>query len=99
MNQQIGFEGSDEDIRTRFEAYLTQLLATLYYEKHSSQEADPNASKHFMPLFRVNILMSPIEKVDYVSDYNQAFVKAWKETENYRVWDNVHDSDFLCMLK
>jgi phosphorylcholine metabolism protein LicD len=39
QNQQIEFEGSDDDIRSKFEVYLTQLLTSVQNEEIPS-EAD-----------------------------------------------------------
>jgi hypothetical protein len=45
--EQIEFEGSDEDIRARFEKYLTQLLVSIEYEQ-IDQSLNPGASKHIL---------------------------------------------------
>ena len=41
---QIDYEGSDDDIRSRFETYITQLFSSIEYEKTTSAN-DPNNSK------------------------------------------------------
>lgn len=41
---QIDFEGSDDDIRARFESYITQLFASVQYDENTPAN-DPNNSK------------------------------------------------------
>ena len=45
LNQQIDFEGSDEDIRARFETYLNQLFASINYENDTTVQLEPGTSK------------------------------------------------------
>ncbi|KAJ3293429.1 late secretory pathway protein avl9 [Borealophlyctis nickersoniae] len=72
MNQQIDFEGSDDDIRSRFEGYLVSLLASA------------NAAEQAI----IAPADSPLRGKDFLGDYNLAWVKAWQSTNNYRNWIN-----------
>jgi hypothetical protein len=44
QHDQIDFEGSDDDIRSRFEQYVTQLIASIQYDM-SPPPMDNSASK------------------------------------------------------
>ncbi|KAI8924267.1 transport protein Avl9-domain-containing protein [Entophlyctis helioformis] len=82
FSQQIDFEGSDEDIRARFETYLTQLFASIQYD---IQEPAVNPE-------------TGARKVDYVSEYGAQFVKAWEGTRSYSIWREGVDQDALSMI-
>lgn len=45
--QEIDFEGSDDDIRARFEQYTTQLFASMEYELNPPP-LEPNASNFIL---------------------------------------------------
>ncbi|EGF77599.1 hypothetical protein BATDEDRAFT_91587 [Batrachochytrium dendrobatidis JAM81] len=82
MNQQIEFEGSDEDIRSRFEVYLTQMLASVKYNHDTLPSTlEPGA-----------------KKLDYVSEYHMPFIKAWEASDSYHTWMSVVDKDALQMI-
>ncbi|KAI8899329.1 transport protein Avl9-domain-containing protein [Globomyces pollinis-pini] len=78
--QEINFEGSDDDIRARFESYVTQLFASMEYD----------------------INTPPIEagqkKIDYLSEFNLVWVKAWKSSPSYAIWEQGHDSEYVGMI-
>jgi hypothetical protein len=42
QNQQIDFAGSDDDIRSHFEGYVTQLMASAHYDL---SEVEPGVKK------------------------------------------------------
>lgn len=68
---QIEYEGSDEEIRARFETYLSALLLS---QKNSLETADLQPEHG-------------VRKVDYMSEFGTFFVKAWYNTQNYKKWE------------
>jgi hypothetical protein len=68
---QIGFEGSDEEIRLKFESYLSSLLFTVK-QSCIATESPTADGKRFG---------------EYISDYGSHFIKAWQQTLNYKLWE------------
>jgi hypothetical protein len=68
---QIEYEGSDEEIRAKFETYLSSLLLS---QKHTLETADLQPEPG-------------VRKVDYMSEFGPLFVKAWYNTQNYKRWE------------
>ncbi|KAJ3303721.1 late secretory pathway protein avl9 [Kappamyces sp. JEL0829] len=89
--QQIDFEGSDDDIRSRFEAYLTQLFASVEYDAKTPSN-DPNISE------TTRHANSGVEKVDYISEYNSAWVAAWKLSPSFRIWQETKSTEYIDMI-
>ncbi|TPX34579.1 hypothetical protein SmJEL517_g02875 [Synchytrium microbalum] len=81
-NQQINYEGSDEDIRSRFEMYLLSLMSCV--------KAADNASN--------GSPSSPAPKAkDLLSEFNPIWVAQWMATNNYGTWDRS-TSPSICEL-
>ncbi|KAJ3276187.1 late secretory pathway protein avl9 [Terramyces sp. JEL0728] len=78
--QEIDFEGSDDDIRARFEQYTTQLFASMEYEMNTPP-LEPNA-----------------KKIDYISEYNAAWVKSWQSSKSFEIWNAMHDKEYVGMI-
>ncbi|KAI8848914.1 transport protein Avl9-domain-containing protein, partial [Chytridium lagenaria] len=72
LSSQISFEGSDDDIRARFETYLLRLLASV---KYSTQ-----------PLPIPETIEGSVSP-DVLSEFNVSWVKAWQQTQNYKIWN------------
>ncbi|KAJ3123948.1 late secretory pathway protein avl9 [Nowakowskiella sp. JEL0407] len=79
MNTQIDFEGSDDDIRGRFELYLLSLIKSVLPTSPSA--TTPPVSQSPPPEHEQQ---QPVR--DYISEFNSQFVKAWKATANYAIW-------------
>ncbi|KAJ3244155.1 late secretory pathway protein avl9 [Chytriomyces hyalinus] len=79
LNQQIEFEGSDDDIRARFESYLFSFLISAKLTL-SPPEVSPTPGG-----------VTPTKPKDYTTDFNPAWVKLWKKTNNFKTW-NEHTS-------
>ena len=88
QNQQIEFEGSDDDIRARFEGYLTQLLSSVEYDFNTPAN-DPKNSK---------LQLSFVEKIDYISEYNSLWINSWKTLPCYKIWSDARSKDYLEMI-
>jgi hypothetical protein len=76
-----GYAGSEEFIRLQFEEYLTALLASEKDHRYLVQHkgGDPRT------------FLADVEG-DPSSEYGNAFLEAWRETENYRLWARTTDS-------
>lgn len=84
LNQQIGFTGSDEDIRSRFEQYICSMLTSVKAamappEVPTSPDSPPAKAK------------------DYLTDFNHAFIKAWQQTKSCHVWEANTTSEILVL--
>ncbi|KAJ3119119.1 late secretory pathway protein avl9 [Phlyctochytrium bullatum] len=86
LNSQICFEGSDDDIRSRFETYFLRLLASV---KYSTQPPAPPAEATDGAAPQT----APAKPRDVLSDFNTNFIKAWQQTHNYKLWTDRVSSD------
>ncbi|KAJ3205417.1 Unconventional myosin-Ie [Entophlyctis luteolus] len=75
LNQQIEFEGSDEDIRSRFESYLFSFLISAKLTL-SPTETSPVSGE-----------LPPPKSKDYLVDFGSTWVKLWQKTNNFNVWN------------
>lgn len=97
-NQQIDFDGSDDDIRARFDQYLISLLSSA---KAAEDPTPEQRGKHLScfcnrltALFGKNISLSlpSFAGKDFYSDYNLSWVRCWQGTNNYRIWNGRTDA-------
>ncbi|KAI9342940.1 transport protein Avl9-domain-containing protein [Obelidium mucronatum] len=79
LNQQIEFEGSDDDIRARFESYLFSFLVSAKLTLDPPEIAPPSVDA------------PPPKPKDYTPDFNATWVKLWQKTNNFKIW-NEHTS-------
>lgn len=83
-----GYAGSEEFIRLQFEEYLLALLASekyhLYLTKH--KDGDPRA------------LLADVDG-DPSLEYAPGFMEAWRETENYKLWNRTTDSHIFDIVE
>lgn len=82
-----GYTGSEDFIRLQFEEYLLALLSCVKYrqfvEKHGS---DPKA------------LLSDAQG-DPANDFGAAWIEAWMQTDNYRVFSKFTDSHLFDVVE
>ncbi|WBW73584.1 post-Golgi vesicle-mediated transport protein Avl9 [Schizosaccharomyces osmophilus] len=78
------YEGSNEWLRARFEAYIFGFLSTVKYYSflHSRDEGE---------LQKYNSLPS----TDCISDYGQPFLDEWMKTATYSAWNPIADDDMF----
>jgi hypothetical protein len=83
----LGYAGSEEFIRLQFEEYLLSLLSAvkyrLYVEKHKD---DPKALLHEVD-------------GDPANEFGSDWVKAWMQTENFRVFNKFTDSHIFDIVE
>lgn len=83
----LGYAGSEEFIRLQFEEYLLALLSAvkykLYVEKHKD---DPKALLHEV-------------EGDPANDFGADWVKAWMQTENFRLFNKTADSHIFDIVE
>ncbi|KAJ3217536.1 late secretory pathway protein avl9 [Dinochytrium kinnereticum] len=84
LNSQMCFEGSDDDIRSRFESYLLRLLASVKYS--SQPPASPEVSEGG------TATVAPKQR-DVLSEFNLSWVKMWQQTQNYKLWNERVSAD------
>lgn len=78
------FVGSDDFIRYQFEDYIRSLLSTMRFHQYMNKFKsappgfDVSTNKHFGSL----------------KTFNEAFVEAWLDTKNFKIWDALCD-DFI----
>jgi hypothetical protein len=75
------YAGSEEFIRSQFEAYILGLISSVKY--HSFLAQDPSAG--------------PGPDGDPAVDFGLDWVEAWSRTENYRMWDANTDSGIFAI--
>jgi len=85
-----GYAGSEEFIRLQFEEYLLALISSEKYHQylasHPTGHADPKA------------LLADVEG-DPALDFAPAFLDAWRETENHRLWATTTDSHLFDIVE
>ncbi|EME48143.1 hypothetical protein DOTSEDRAFT_21851 [Dothistroma septosporum NZE10] len=76
-----GYAGSEEFIRLQFEEYLIALLSATKYHQYVvlHKDGDPKT------------LLADVEG-DPSQEFSTNFVEAWRQTENYKLWDRTTDS-------
>ncbi|PHH59212.1 hypothetical protein CDD81_3567 [Ophiocordyceps australis] len=73
--------GSEEFIRSQFEAYILGLISSVKYHNYLADTGDGARSSADDP----------------ATDYGLDWVEAWKRTENYRMWDAHTDSNMFAV--
>lgn len=83
-----GYAGSEEFIRLQFEEYLLALLSAAKYHQYlgSHSADDPKA------------LLADVEG-DPSSEFSAVFLDAWRETENYKLWNRTTDSHLFDIVE
>ena len=39
-----------------------------------------------------------IEKIDYLSEYNSAWIASWIESPSYTIWEKTHNKEYVSMI-
>ncbi|KAF2479711.1 transport protein Avl9-domain-containing protein [Neohortaea acidophila] len=83
-----GYAGSEEFIRLQFEEYLLAMLSASKYHAYleANKEADPKAR------------LADVEG-DPSHEFSPAYLDAWRETENYRLWNRTTDSHLFDVVE
>jgi len=83
-----GYAGSEEFIRLQFEEYLLALLSSAKYHQYLSSHSadDPKA------------LLADVDG-DPSSEFSNVFLDAWRETENYALWNRTTDSHLFDIVE
>ncbi|KAJ3064590.1 late secretory pathway protein avl9 [Podochytrium sp. JEL0797] len=68
------YEGSDNHIRTRFEAYTTSLVVTYKHALEIGNAVDESD------------LDTEVVSEDLLSDFNHTFLDLWTQTRNHQTW-------------
>ncbi|KAJ3388037.1 late secretory pathway protein avl9 [Lobulomyces angularis] len=91
---EIEFEGSDDDIRSRFEMYLLSLLVS----SKAMQETVGSTTSPVNPSVdaKATINSAPRVAKDLFVDYNPAFIKLWHNSSSYKSWN---ESTSIASLK
>lgn len=83
-----GYAGSEEFIRLQFEEYLIALLSATKYHQYlaTHKNGDPKA------------LLADIEG-DPSSEFSNAFIDAWGQSENYKLWNRTTDDQLFDIVE
>lgn len=81
------YVGSEEFIRSQFEAYILGLISSVKFHNFLSAQADPN----------VTSFSTPAAEDDPAVDFGLEWIEAWKKTENYRMWDANTDANLFAV--
>ena len=83
-----GYAGSEEFIRLQFEEYLLAMLSSAKYHKYltSNSSSDPKA------------LLADVEG-DPSAEFLTGYMEAWRETENFKLWDRTTDSHLFDIVE
>jgi hypothetical protein len=57
-----------------------------------------NTTLHLLFLKQILVIAFYIEKVDYLSEYHMPWIKAWKESSSYQIWQSSYDTDYVGMI-
>ncbi|CAK1361428.1 Late secretory pathway protein AVL9 [Cercospora beticola] len=83
-----GYAGSEEFIRLQFEEYLIALLSATKYHQYMATHKDGDPK----------LLLADVEG-DPASEFSLAFVEAWEQSENYKVWNKTADSQLFDIVE
>lgn len=83
-----GYAGSEEFIRLQFEEYVLAMLAAMKYHQYLElhKDGDPKA------------LLADVEG-DPSLEFMPAYLEAWRETENYKLWNRTTDSHLFDIVE
>ena len=83
-----GYAGSEEFIRLQFEEYLLAMLSASKYHSYLEvhREGDPRA------------LLADVEG-DPSAEFSSAYLEAWRETENFKLWNRTTDSQLFDIVE
>ncbi|KAF2168311.1 hypothetical protein M409DRAFT_65756 [Zasmidium cellare ATCC 36951] len=83
-----GYAGSEEFIRLQFEEYLIALISATKYHQYlaNHRDGDPKA------------LLADVEG-DPSAEFSNAFVEAWQQSENYKLWNRTTDSQLFDIVE
>lgn len=84
-----GYAGSEEFLRLQFEEYLLALLSAEKYHQYLQVHNKDSDSKS---------LLAGIDG-DPVLDFSPAFLDAWRDTENYKLWHRTTDSHLFDIVE
>ncbi|KAG2174103.1 hypothetical protein INT43_004123 [Umbelopsis isabellina] len=80
--------GSDDYLRARFEEYIMSLLSSVKY----AEAFDPkNAFKSENSL--EDVIRDEEKEKNYLLDYGMHWVNAWRQTNNFELWDQYTDHE------
>ncbi|KAG0237117.1 late secretory pathway protein avl9 [Actinomortierella wolfii] len=79
---QTEFVGSDDYLRAKFEEYILTLLSSVKHAQFTKNE-DP-----------VEGIGHPNDR-HLTADYGMYFIRAWQQTNNYRLWNDFVDWELL----
>jgi hypothetical protein len=83
-----GYAGSEEFIRLQFEEYLLALLSSEKYHRYLATHKDGDQKA----------LLADVDG-DPSSDFAPHFLEAWRETENYKLWNRTTDSHLFDIVE
>lgn len=83
----MGYTGSEEFIRLQFEEYLLALLSSVKYREYVEKHKDD-----------AKALLSEVDG-DPSAEFGNEFIKAWSETENYKLFDRNTDSHLFDIIE
>ncbi|KAJ3158458.1 late secretory pathway protein avl9 [Irineochytrium annulatum] len=87
LNQQMEFEGSDDDIRSRMEAYLFSLLASVKYTNNPIEVNSTSPGG--------DVAVIALKQRDVLTDFGMPWVKLWQQTNSYKHWNETTTIDIL----
>lgn len=80
------FAGSEENIRAMFERYIFSLCAVVKYDQYLNRHSSPSRPPSPETLH-------DIEHDAQMDDYGRAFIRVWKTTENFRLFNKYCDDE------
>ena len=83
-----GYVGSEEFIRLQFEEYILAMLSSEKYHQYlrDHKDGDPKA------------LLADVDG-DPSLEFMPAYLEAWRETENYKLWNKMTDSHLFDIVE
>lgn len=83
-----GYVGSEEFIRLQFEEYVLAMLSAVKYHQYldTHKDGDPKA------------LLADVDG-DPSLEFMPGYLEAWRETENYKLWNKMTDSHLFDIVE
>ncbi|OAD70697.1 hypothetical protein PHYBLDRAFT_115220 [Phycomyces blakesleeanus NRRL 1555(-)] len=87
------FYGSDDYLRARFEEYVLSLLSSMKHAQASSNFSDNSRGMHHSDSSSEEVMRDDDRERNYLSDYGMSWIMAWRETNNFRIWNKYTDHE------
>ncbi|KAI7867592.1 transport protein Avl9-domain-containing protein [Spinellus fusiger] len=93
------FYGSDDYLRVRFEEYILSLLSSMKHAQASHLFNEEEREFSLGGLTPEDVMRDDDRERNYLSDYGMNWAMAWRETNNFRLWNKYTDHEIYEIIE